>query len=72
MPPKVSDEKCNGCGICIYECGGFCLALNPKKEKIWLSNGRDCVDCFRCEASCPEEAIEIQPRMKKQRKLLTA
>ena len=60
MPPEINLEACTGCGICIYECGGFCLSLDSRKIKARLSNGRTCVDCFRCEASCPDGAISIK------------
>ena len=66
MPPRITIEKCNGCGICIYQCGGFCLTLDYKRNKAKLSNGSECVDCFQCEARCPQEAIKISISRKRQ------
>lgn len=59
MPPKIELERCTGCGICVFHCGVNALALITEQslEKAKLVD--DCVDCFICEAVCPEKAIEI-------------
>lgn len=59
MPPKIDKEKCDGCGICIFQCGAFCFAFNPDEYKVYLASGKDCVDCFICEEKCPPKAITM-------------
>ncbi|MBI2371810.1 MAG: ferredoxin [Deltaproteobacteria bacterium] len=59
MPPKIDNAKCDGCGICIFDCGALCLELDPVSDKVFLAHGRACVDCFICEEVCPEGAIRM-------------
>jgi Pyruvate/2-oxoacid:ferredoxin oxidoreductase delta subunit len=57
LPPRINKNKCTGCGICVFHCGVDALALTSSGEKAKLVD--HCVDCFICEAVCPEDAIKI-------------
>lgn len=50
----ISDEKCNGCGICVKICPVSNIALENNKPQ-WHQN---CQQCFACLQWCPEEAIQ--------------
>jgi NAD-dependent dihydropyrimidine dehydrogenase PreA subunit len=55
MPPKIDQDKCNGCGECVNVCPTG--ALEVKKGKCVLARPNDCADCRACETACPNNAI---------------
>lgn len=50
----LSDEKCNGCGICVKICPAKNIEIAEGKP-IWRHR---CEQCFACIQWCPEEAIQ--------------
>ncbi|MBI4318237.1 MAG: ferredoxin family protein [Chloroflexi bacterium] len=62
MPPRIDQEKCDGCGICIFQCGAWVFGFKPDRYKAYAKSPRDCVDCFICETKCPQGAISIKLR----------
>jgi len=62
MPPEINENKCNGCGICLFQCGGVCFLFDPVRYKAYLKYGNRCVDCLICEYECPQEAITVRFR----------
>ncbi len=55
--PKVKEEKCITCGVCIERCPENAIArLENNKAKI---NEELCISCGECVAFCPSRAIPI-------------
>jgi hypothetical protein len=53
MVPRVTEEKCIECGLCVEKCDVSAITLNPKAE----IDENLCVGCAGCIAVCPEAAI---------------
>ncbi len=58
---KINYDKCDGCGLCIFECGMNLFAFDAKQDRVVLHNTKECVECFICEYRCPEGAIALSP-----------
>ena len=50
----IDEERCNGCGECVYECHTGAI---QEKNGAYLIIPDNCVDCEACMDFCPEEAI---------------
>lgn len=50
-------DRCNKCGICIYECPAGAISKN--KDGQTVIDGSKCIGCGKCKNSCPNNAIEI-------------
>lgn len=54
---SISEEKCVGCGICVYLC--------PVDECLtgWseIEVAETCIDCMKCVHGCPVDAIAAAP-----------
>jgi 2-oxoglutarate ferredoxin oxidoreductase subunit delta len=56
---RIDFAKCDGCGICVYDCGADVFRFNDKKDKVFPFGNKYCVNCFLCELVCPEHAIRV-------------
>jgi len=54
--PKINEEKCVGCGICINKCPENALIGRKGEKPILLENL--CEGCGLCRLVCPVNAIE--------------
>lgn len=59
MPPRINKVKCEGCGICLWECGKGVFAFNSEENEAISDVPKKCVDCFICELKCPHHAISV-------------
>jgi ferredoxin len=59
---KINEEKCTGCGLCVFVCKDFGLKLKNKKAKASETPCFGCIGCGHCMAICPAGAIEIHGR----------
>jgi NAD-dependent dihydropyrimidine dehydrogenase PreA subunit len=57
MAPKISNDKCTGCGTCASVCPA--CVFDIKKGRSSVARPDDCIECHACEASCPEQAISF-------------
>lgn len=54
--PKVTENKCRGCGVCIKYCAHD--AISMKDSKIASVNPDKCAGCGRCIGACPFDAMK--------------
>lgn len=59
MPIKIDQDKCDGCGICIYDCGANVIGFGADNDTVSPFWNKRCVNCFLCELVCPEKAIQV-------------
>ena len=52
--PKLSRNKCIGCGVCVRMCPPRSLKLIQGKPVFDLKN---CIRCYCCQEHCPQGAI---------------
>ena len=57
VAPKVAEEYCTGCGICLKACAHDAIAVIEGKATI---DPTLCSGCSRCITVCPVKAINIQ------------
>ena len=53
-PIMITEEKCVGCGLCVYDCPNACLHLVDGKARF---DKPVCIECGHCYAICPQDAI---------------
>lgn len=56
--PRIVQGRCNRCGACVLICQRGVLALGD--EGVVVAHHERCEGCARCEAVCPEEALEVE------------
>ncbi|MBI2873699.1 MAG: 4Fe-4S ferredoxin [Firmicutes bacterium] len=61
MPPLVTKEKCDGCGVCVFACGEYIYAIG-EDDKAVAKTPAACVECFICQVYCRPGAIRIHPK----------
>jgi len=53
--PKIDQEKCDGCGLCISVCD--CGAIVLIEDTITIVETENCHWCTMCEVVCPTGAL---------------
>ena len=59
---RVDSSKCTLCLSCVGACPSKALADNPDQPQLKFIE-KNCVQCGICETTCPEEAIQLEPRL---------
>ncbi|MHA1589919.1 MAG: 4Fe-4S dicluster domain-containing protein [Candidatus Njordarchaeales archaeon] len=65
MEIRVIEERCKGCGMCIYVCAPKVLSISKNKinamgfHPVEALYPEKCLGCRMCEYICPEFAIYI-------------
>ena len=57
MSPRVVEEKCVSCGVCMRACPVTAISIEDKQSAC--INRRKCIRCYCCHEMCPEHAIEL-------------
>lgn len=62
-PPRISMDRCDGCGACAALCPTKALRILDKNKirRIEFSPAY-CIFCGRCSEICPENAIKLSNR----------
>ena len=55
--PRVEDNKCKGCTLCMRSCKADAIR---KKDKIVEINYKECLNCGKCIGVCPFKAMDIE------------
>ncbi|UQR62380.1 4Fe-4S binding protein [Bradyrhizobium sp. C-145] len=55
-------DSCTLCHSCVTACPTGALSDNPERAMLRFTESI-CVQCGLCEATCPEDAITLQPRL---------
>ncbi|MHA1615991.1 MAG: 4Fe-4S dicluster domain-containing protein [Candidatus Njordarchaeales archaeon] len=69
---NVLEERCKGCGLCIYVCAPKVLELSPDKinlmgfHPVTPAHPEKCLGCRMCEYICPEFAIFLTKSKEKE------
>jgi NAD-dependent dihydropyrimidine dehydrogenase PreA subunit len=53
----LAQEKCAGCGMCMFVCPHDVLSLNNGSVRI--QNRDACMECGACAMNCPADAISV-------------
>jgi ferredoxin len=59
---SLNVESCTLCHSCVTACPSGALSDNPDRAMLRFTESL-CVQCGLCEATCPETAIALQPRL---------
>jgi NAD-dependent dihydropyrimidine dehydrogenase PreA subunit len=70
--PKIDEEKCIGCGMCVTSCPRGVFKFDYEKRKAKVVNPMNCmIACITCSNLCPVGAISFTkgetPREKAQK-----
>jgi uncharacterized protein len=57
VSPRISVERCKGCGLCLDYCPAHAISLADKKARI---EGQRCIGCGECIVVCRRQAIEVE------------
>ncbi|MBW1841269.1 MAG: 4Fe-4S dicluster domain-containing protein [Deltaproteobacteria bacterium] len=57
--PKITDEDCTLCEVCVEECPEKCISIEAGAEKPEIDFGR-CLKCAKCVHVCPTGTIEAE------------
>lgn len=52
--PFLTEDSCNGCGLCAANCPAHAITLKDGKP-VWAAQ---CYQCLRCINQCPRQAIQ--------------
>ena len=67
MKPRIHENVCSACGICVQDCSSRALRISLPKERgdilvyAELSGPDKCTGCGICEKHCPLGAVVMTP-----------
>jgi 2-oxoglutarate ferredoxin oxidoreductase subunit delta len=66
-PVRIDLALCKACGICIELCPDKVFDRDRLAQPV-IARPEDCSQCLICELHCPDFAIEVRRRARKQTK----
>ena len=58
--PKINEEKCTGCGMCVLSCGKKVYDFDKQNNRSIVARPENCmVGCTSCEVWCIFDAISF-------------
>lgn len=58
---SINEEKCFGCGACVYVCKDGAMTAETKEDKILFKNTYwRCTACGNCKDVCPKDCLDVQ------------
>jgi len=55
---KLDEEKCVGCGMCLFVCPH--AVLRPTNGRVEIKDRDACMECGACSQNCPVEAVSVR------------
>ncbi|MBI4319858.1 MAG: 4Fe-4S binding protein [Chloroflexi bacterium] len=59
MPPKISEELCNGCRLCYDLCPLDVLGFDDDRNVATVLYPDECWHCGVCEIECLQGAVDV-------------
>ena len=60
---EIDLDNCNSCKTCVNACFVDVFRWDKEKKIPLAAYPEDCVWCFACEIACPEQVIEVIPKI---------
>ncbi len=60
---KIDLANCSGCKACMKACFVDVIRWDEQAKKPVVAYPEDCVWCLACECACPEQVVEVIPRI---------
>ena len=57
VEPRLDDDKCNKCGVCINDCA--VSAIKYGDDGYPQFNYNECIRCYCCSEYCPQKAVYL-------------
>jgi len=55
---KLDEEKCTGCGTCLFVCPH--AVLRGTNGKVEIRDRDACMECGACSRNCPAQAVTVR------------
>jgi len=55
---KLDEEKCVGCGMCLFVCPH--AVLRPANGRVEIRDRDACMECGACSQNCPVKAVSVR------------
>lgn len=62
----IQEQKCKGCGLCVWACPNKVLSLDNSKlntkgySPVTVVDMNACIGCCACAIMCPDCVIEVE------------
>ena len=60
MPPRIDQDRCIGCGVCMDICPMQVFRPDKESHRPQVVYGEECWHCNSCVLDCPRQAISLR------------